>query len=382
MPTGAPKVGNMGFELTLKNRITHGPICGLKCFGIANIDTTVELPPLAQAILNKTYGDEPWLSLRTRLDFLGGGSTDISSPPVADAKTGPMHFSSEGLTATARVSGHANEVDVEGSFPRVVFSNNNGGRFDLQALTFKSTARQVMPELYATDFDIGIDRFDVAGAKPNSTVTIQKLSYGAKSPVSGGFEDTILKFDSGDITGPAVNFKAIHVDLTLRHLKLEALRALNKASQDYNLHLQGASQADRQEMLVKLKDPILALLAAGAQINLDQIGFETQGGNALVSGTLHFSNITDADFTGENPWKNAFAKADADLQVSIDDGAVAALPGQGAAEQLQKYADQGVLTHANGKWSTTLHLAGGNFTANGKPVAPPSTAPAPAPAVR
>lgn len=369
LPPGAPKVGNLGFEVTLRNRIAHGPVCGLKCVGLANIDTSVELPASVANMLNAIYGTQSWLTLRTRLGFLGGSTTNMSSPPVADAATAAGHFSSEGFSAVAHVSSGANQIDIDGSLPHLLFSGVDGGRVDLQALTFKSVSHRVLPQLFATDFNFALERMDVEG-KPGTMAGIQKLSYSGATAVSGDFADMTFRFDTGAASASSVNFKALHVDLTLKHLKLEALQAINELSQDFNSKLQGTSMEERQQRLAKMKEPMLALLAAGAELRLDHIGFETDKGTAQVTGGLHFNGLTEADIGGDNPWRGLLAKADMDLAVVLDDAAIAALPGPANTEQLQKLADQGLFTHESGKWSSNLHMAGGKLTANGKPFVP------------
>jgi hypothetical protein len=70
--------------ITIHTVFHHGPICGWTCLGLARADSRVEFgEPLKSAIASVFGSMEPF-GIRSRLGFLGGGSTVVSSPAIED----------------------------------------------------------------------------------------------------------------------------------------------------------------------------------------------------------------------------------------------------------------------------------------------------------
>jgi uncharacterized protein YdgA (DUF945 family) len=378
MPAQTP---GQSFEVIIVNHITHGPICGLNCFGIAKIDTTFTLPAKVQTALDALFKKEPWIVIHSRLDFSGNGSLEAVSPPLAGARYDNFKVSSGGLNLTSSSANNNADVRIDGAAPQLSFTVDDGTRMDLQGATVKGAVHRQTPLTYYGDMEFDVDRVDASGSKPGTSFTANKLQYALKQPVHGDAVDTLVRFDAGETSFQNVTLRAVYLDVTLKDAKIADLEAFSQASR--------AAPAQRPTTPIEMQRqwaqqyliPAKNLLKDGASLLIDRIGLDTMSGTIQVKGSIRFSGLSDADFVGDAVLKSVFDKSDIDVDVAIDDAALAELPGgQNQAEQLGKLAAQGLIVHADGKWSTHVHYDRGGVTANGKPFpppAPPSTPPPP-----
>ncbi len=159
---------------------------------------------------------------------------------------------------------------------------------------------------------------------------------------------------------------------------MDSLEQLSAAAQKAN---QDATLPPAQRsaiLLTAVKQPGIVLLSHGPQFVLDRFSIATGSGEASLSGTVSLNNVAESDFGAEADPQAVMQKLDAELDLAIDDAFMNGLPqGTKLTAQLQSFADQGLATHANGKFHTKIAFHQGVTTFDGKslpqtqPQAPP-----------
>jgi uncharacterized protein YdgA (DUF945 family) len=359
--------------ITVHNVIHHGPICGLTCIGIARIDTHLVLSAAAQAAVAKWYGAADPLTMKSRLGFFGGGTATVSSPPLKDvALDGGGRFSWDGLEAIVEFTNNNDSFDIKASAPHLVYTGPSGSRVEVSAATLRSTNHRVMPMLYAGNADVAVERIDAVGPNGVNSTTVNNLAYSVRTRTDSGYMDMGIQVGSGAITSAMIKLRETHFDFTCVHLKMAALESINKNMQQLNREIGGGSGADPGKVFAGIREPVTDLMLDHPEIRIDRIGVSTSGGQLLFTGTVRMADLAAADLAeGANP-KDLLAKVLADLDISMDDAALAELPGAGsrAVAQLQPMSQQGFIDHSNGRWHSKIHYAKAQLTLNGKPFPP------------
>jgi uncharacterized protein YdgA (DUF945 family) len=369
LPTLAPN--GTGVRIKIHNVIQHGPVCGVTCFGIAAVDSTIVPGGDIAPLLARWYGSRPPLSVRARLGFFGGGTTTVSSPPLRDAVLGADNqLSWEGFSIAVSSSRNNDHVVMHASMPHLSLRGSGGKDLEVSALMLDSSSRRALGSVYSTDMDVRLDR--VVYQAPGATAfSVEKIRYAAQSPVASRFMDVVAQVGTGPLQAAGMQLKEVHYDFAIRHLQLQALAALNDQLRAYNQHK--SLSPDPTEMLAALREPVEQLLLARPELRFDRVGVTTAHGQILLRGSLRAPGLTAADFTASRDPRTLLQKIEADLDLIVDDGALADLPAFAASapQQLQALARQGYVTHESGHWHTTIRLAGGRATVNGKALAAP-----------
>lgn len=376
-----------GIPVTLHSVIHHGPICGWSCFALAHVESHLVLSNEAKAAVTLIYGSAEPLTISSRMGFFGGGTTLFTSPALnATALPGGGKLSSDGFRIRVKYTRHHDAYTVEGALPHLLVDGSDGKRLEIKSVGFKSSSTRALGELYATDFDFGIDTISYAGVQGSQPLLISDFKYLAKSTVEGGFISFAIQLDTGAVAAAGVKLKDAHFDLSLRHLDMAALAALtDKIRAIYQEQAKEQTSdplKNSQLMSATLRERGLPLLLKQPVLSLDRIGLDTTSGQVLLTGTLRMPGVTAEDLASDAATSALLQKLVGDFELSLDDSALNELPGAGSIPpQLETMAQQGYFTHDNGRWHATIHSAGGQNTFNGKPFDPNALNPAPAPQV-
>ncbi len=150
VPAGPPIAAGASapFRMTVRSVIHHGPICGAHCLGLARADTRVVFSDQVQSAIAKIFGPLDPLNVRSRLGFLGGGSTLFSSPPAKDAKldNGAV-VNWGGLQATVNYGSGVDTYTIHANAPRAMYAAPDGGRFEASDAVFESQANRALRSL-------------------------------------------------------------------------------------------------------------------------------------------------------------------------------------------------------------------------------------------
>jgi uncharacterized protein YdgA (DUF945 family) len=369
VPTPAATALSSTLRLQIHSVIHHGPICGLTCFGVARVDSVWVPSPDIAPIIAKYYGSTAPLSITTHIGYFGGRSGTVSTPPLQDvALPDDSHLSWGGITADVKMSASMDRVSVRASMPRfAVRGGADGKQLEVSRVTLDARNERALGSLYSRNLDLRIER--IAYHAPNAPDwSAAKIHWAAQMPVASGYMDIAEQIGTGPLQAAAIELREAHFDFALRHLQVQALAALQ--DQAGSLYQQRAMslRPDVGAMLGGLREPIQQLLLANPELRFDRVGITTANGQILLHGSVRLPGVTAADFGGDSDPKLLLQKLDVSIDVTADDRALADLPGLAAQtqQQLASLAQRGLVTHESGHWHTTMQLAHGQATINGK----------------
>ena len=123
-------------RFSIRNEVLHGPVLGLSGFGLARVDTHLDLSEKTRKEIAEVFGEKPAMQVRTRVGFFGGGTTTFTSEGrKLNAKDDNIDASYETFKLSVGISRKAKGYDVDGKLPSLVIKNKDGGGFSMTDLT-------------------------------------------------------------------------------------------------------------------------------------------------------------------------------------------------------------------------------------------------------
>jgi uncharacterized protein YdgA (DUF945 family) len=278
-------------RITVRNEILHGPLLGLSGFGLARVNSTLVLDPKVRAKIEGIFGAEPPLDVSTRIGFLGGGTTTLSSEgrEMKTADGGTLAW--DDLDIDVHWSGDFDSISVKGDWPRFEARNPELKTYlRLEDFVLDIGSERVKGHLYATDGNCSIDdlTFATDGAAPT---TVKKLEFVIDSSDDGDFMSIATRLGTGEIRGgllqeKGIELTAMHYDLTVRRLHTETLALIVNAIADSYRQPNAAST---------VPDHMLDLLKHDPELLIDRIGIETKDGAAYLKGAIRLAGVGEKD---------------------------------------------------------------------------------------
>jgi uncharacterized protein YdgA (DUF945 family) len=377
---GAPVPGLPGGVVTIHNVIHHGPICGFACLGLARVDTHFVFPAGAQASIAKVFGKAEPVSIQTRLHLLGGLTTTLASPPLADvALDDGGHVASSGLTLTIDEAAAAERLAMRGNLAQLRYRGHGGVEIELDGAAFSSNSQRLLRSLYSGDAAFNLEKFALSGL-PQGAATLNDLHLTTRTRADAGLLTVSIAFGSGPIATKPLRLASTEFDFSYRHLNAEALESLTAALGLVN-HDGAIAPADRgQRLAAVLRDKAPALLLQAPEFTVDKIRLRNDTGALQITGSLRLVGFVAADLAPAADPKALLQKLRVDVDLACDQAFLASLPnGALLTAQLQAFVQQGLATRDNGQFHSKLEFAAGKLTFNGRapptpptPVAPPS----------
>ncbi len=370
-------------QIKVHNVIWHGPICGLTCIGLARVRSHVMFGPALQAYLSSAFGSAEPLHIESRMGFGGGGSATVSSPAIKDAvvlQGGRLGWG--GFELKSEFARDMNSYSVHATMPRVSYASADGGQVELDDLDLVAHSKRALRSLYQGDSSIALGRMSISAAKGGAAV-LNNVRSSYQGAVNDGYMNMTDKVSVEAISAASLRFSGAHFDFSMNHLQMDSLEQLSAAIQKLNQDAVLSPAQRSENLLAAVKAPGSVLLSHNPQFSLDRFSIAAGGGEVRLSGTLTLNGVAESDFApGADP-KAIIQKLGADLDMSVDDAFLSALPnGAQATAQLQSFADQGLASHANGKFHSKIAFHAGLTTFDGKSLpqpAPPANQGAPAP---
>jgi uncharacterized protein YdgA (DUF945 family) len=355
------------FRFSLRTVIRHGPLCGSKCFALAGAETRVSFTGQLQASLTQLFGNQEPMTIRTRLDLLGGGSATMSSPPFEHAQVSPdTRLGWGGVDGTMHYGARQDWYDIILKAPSLRLDGAKG-TLQIDDVGLDVRSKRLRRTLYEGDSRLEMKRLSVTGSDKAQQITVDDLALVNSSHAQDGFMSVNYRIGAGPIVTQPLTLSSAHVDLTWKHLGLESLEsviaAMRAAGQEQDASVTPAARTQR--MMAALKQPLEALLSEQPEMDVDRLSAANAQGQGLVTGVVRLVGVSAADF--ETP-ALLLRKLDVSLDIAIDEKFLSSLPGPGAnaLTQLQPMVDQGYMTRANGALRTQILFRGGQATFNGK----------------
>ena len=286
-----------------------------------------------------------------------------------------------GLELKSEFARDYNSYSLHGSMPKVYYASMDGNQVEIDDSDLDLRANRALRTLYSGEFNVTISRLSFSNAKIGAAV-LSNLRASQQSAMNNGYMNIVQKNSVGTILASSLKFNGAHFDFSLNHLEVNSLEQLSAAVQKVNQDVSLPPAQRGQNLLAAIKEPGSVFLAHSPQFSLDRFSIASGDGEARLSGTVTLNGVAESDFqVGTDP-KAIIQKLQADLDMSIDDAFLSSLPsGAGVTAQLQSFADQGLASHANGKFHTKIAFHQGMTTFDGKSLPRPAAPPAAPPAV-
>ena len=365
-----------GVRFTLRNVIHHGPVCGSGCFGLARVETSFVPGPQIAPFIARLYGSTAPLSASTRLGFFGGRSSTVSMPPLRDvALKNGSRLDWGGLTFNSDIARHADHIELHGVMPGFSVRSADGKQLSATRLTIEGSSERALGMLYGGRWDIRLGRV-LFSAPGTPAVSVEKIRIAAQAPVDAGFMDLSEQVGTGAFDAAGTQLRELHFDFAFRHLQLAALAQIQDQMRAFNRSRGLTLTPDVGALSAALRQPMQHLLLAHPELRFDRVGVSTANGQLLLTGSIRAPGLTASDFAEQTDPRSLVQKLEVDLDLTLDDRALADIPALAAMAQqrLPALRQAGLIAHDNGRWHTHMHLAGGHTTFNGRSIAMPGMA--------
>jgi uncharacterized protein YdgA (DUF945 family) len=387
----APATPVPGF--TIRNDIVHGPVLGSAGLGLARVDTQFVLPDEIASRIREYFGTEPALQVSSRVGFISGGSTTITSQGrTIPAKIGDSEITYETAKLAFGYGGNLDTYDADGRLPRLEVKSARGAGVVLTDMTIDGDGKRAIGELYDGGFEFGLDELKATNA--GQEYTVADLHYVTDTRTDAGFTDIGTRIGSGAVSAaPLAEFgldiKEIHYDLSFRHLHAETLEKMVTGMRDVYLKLPAGgdpaalASAMQAEFLAPLKMHANDLLRHDPVLGFDRVGVVTGEGEGVIRGTVKLVGASTDDFSAATAM-GLLGKVELDLTIEVAQALASKIPN--GALYVGMAESQGLVTRDGDKLVCHIQFKGGALTINGKaqPLPPgmvPGVAPATAPAV-
>lgn len=370
----APADATKPARFTVINDVLHGPVLGMAGFGVARVDTTVDLPADVVAKIREIFGPEPALKVRTRVGFLGGGTTTFTSAGrTIKPADGGAEVSYETFKLAVGFGRNLDKYDVDGKWPKLEAKGKDGGTFVMNTMTIDGDGKRVMGDLYDGDFAFRIEEIKFAEPATSKNMSIEDVHYVVDTRTKEGFVSMSAQLGSGavkspDISSVGLEIKEIHYDFSLRRLHAESMEKIMRSMREAYV---GAIAKDPN--MFKMYGEALSqhgpeLLKHDPEFSIDRIGLVTPEGEGVIKGVIKLVGVTAEDFAAPGGM-GIIGKLDADITVEMAVKLAEKLPN--GATMAGAAIDSGYAKRDGEKYVSHIVFRKGELTVNGKPQAIP-----------
>jgi uncharacterized protein YdgA (DUF945 family) len=357
-------------RFTVRNEILHGPMLWPASFGLARVNTKLVLSDDIRKQLMEFFGTDEPMRISSRVGFFGGGSTRFyGDGRTIEAKGDGGVLVYDDFEIEIGYSGDFDEVDAEGSWSKLEFSNKNSGeRLVLSDMSLEGDSERIVGDLYDSDFRLEVDQMLFAGMDRMET-TVDDIVYQVETSEDDGFFDMSARVGTGKVRNPAfeelqLDLKEVHYDFTVRHLHTETLNKLITSwKAAYAKPVATVADVDALVM-APMKEHGLALLRHDPEFSVDRIGVVTAEGEGVLKGVLRLPGVTEEDIAAGA--MGLVDKLVADFNIEVAQKLLEKIPngatGAGVA------VDQGFARREGEKLVSHIEFSKGELKVNGKPV--------------
>lgn len=379
---------------TVRNHIHHGPFPLVENSkpAVAVVDSELVAGPNCQAIQERLK-----LSVRTWLDFTGGGVTQVAMPEQsvsADQGSGSVHW--HGLEADIRFSGDFARVRTEVLSPGIDLSDSSAD-VSVRELRLHSDMHEGLHGLDLGTFDFTVASLEIAPKTRDGLKTSlgEMELRGASMEGDEATVDTEISLRAERLSAGDLEFGPARYVLALRNMDAAAMakitEALNEARRK-NLPEQQAGMLVGATLLGLLPD----ILKKGPVLEISELSI------ASPYGTAHGAARLTIDATDPAVLQNPLLLTQAlvlDASLKVPEALLVALAKRSLAKEVASmgaaYSDEQIDAMANmrvrqgmsseqaqqwfvldeGTYRMELHMDQGRLTLNGQAVQPGALTP-------
>jgi uncharacterized protein YdgA (DUF945 family) len=361
-------------RFSIRNDVLHGPVLGFSGFGLARVDTHLDLSEKTRKEIAEVFGEKPAMQVRTRVGFFGGGTTTFTSEGrKLNVKDEDIDASYETFKLAVGLGKDLDSYDVDGKLPSVIVKNKEGGGFSMTDLTIDGDGERVMGDLYDGDFAFKVKELKVEEKGDPNAMLVQDVHYIVDTRTKDDFVKVSTQMGTGvvkggDIAQTGIEIKEIHYDLSLGHLHAPTLEKMVQSMRNMYTAPMIDPTAVEATILAPLKEHGAELLKHDPEFGIDRVGLVTPDGEIMAKGLIKLEGATPEDFVAAGGMA-LIGKLDADITVTADVAAVEKLPNGATAAGAA--IDSGYVKKENGKLICRIVFKKGELTVNGKPQAIP-----------
>lgn len=370
-------------QVTLRNTIHHGPFPLARDFAPATVDTEWILPPEVHDKLTTAFKGKANLTIHTRMNWTGGGTTLVHSPAFNLPLDNGATLDWRGLEARVVAGRVIGSGSVSITSPGLTMKSDSTVGF--QDFKLDSNLTPAFEVLNVGDLKLTLGQLQIEAADKDKPFKLNahNLVFESHSHLNGQFLDA----DGGlTIETAQVNtFDTSHINYTARftHIDGPAAAALTKAMRAAQSDTpatttpQEAAAANLKRMADVFKGPGVDLLVKEPVVDISHMGFSLPEGALDISLKASMPGVTREEFQGPpDAIKMAFIKhlqASADIHIDtamLDKLLESSGKGENVAAQLQALQKQGYIKLDGKALTTHLTYLGGQFKVNDLPFPP------------
>lgn len=370
--------------LVWQDQIQHGPLPGFSGLGAARIDSKLLLSDTERAALKKLGMEDIPVSLRTRVGFDGGSSTQLQVSAFTLKPDAEMSLQFQGLDATLELAKDGS-ARYSGKLPGyVIESPSKGFRAVIEGAEFEGQG--LAPAWWALNGKgkgaMKSMRFEAPGPDGQaralfawSDVTFQQDGRVNDQLFSGEFN---LQ-GKAEIAG--VKLESIAMKGRLQRVQAQGWSEFVRNA--WGQSCQGAK--DPKAEAERLMAPLLNLLPHNPSFSLDEFKVTMEGRSAEFSYQIGTQGVTAADLKAPALAPLLMHKAQFKLTGKLPLGFIEQmlkasgkqLPPDVLAAQVDQGVARGFIKREGEIISTELEMSGGMMKVNGKPMPMPGMNPPP-----
>ncbi len=405
-PIGAAMAG---IEVTVRNRIKHGPFTG-DGMAAAKIDTEIVIPPAIAAQLAKVFGDRPPLSISTRVAFNGSRHSTLEVPSArinaADLPGGEGGaLAWQGMTAVADTDASGDHLQYRWDVRGLMFSDGKGTEMKIGPAVVEGTGKRVLSWLYDDDSRFRIESIEMTvpstvqtmmGQRPSpfGSLVFKDISGTGRMKVDNNYLGETRKMEVGSLVVDARPIGKLNYDTSFDRVHLPTIvKAAQSllAGNAFDCDQLASGEAARQlpAMLDKLKGTAFELLSHSPRVSVDRLGVTLPEGEAKIGYQVVLGAITEADLAApEQMMRKLTVTANASVaqdlvgrfatmamqQAGVTDAAAADEIKRTIAQNIDPLVAQGMIMREGGNLTAAFEMKEGQFKLNGKVIEVPMAA--------
>jgi uncharacterized protein YdgA (DUF945 family) len=358
------------------NDVLHGPVLGLSGFGVARVDTTLDLSPETQAKIREVFGPKKALDIRTRVGFFGGGTTTFTSEGrTIKTKDDDDEISYDTVKLALGYGRNGDSYDIDGKMPKFQVKSKDGKQVLITAVTLDGDGERVKGDLYDGDFEFRIGEIKFDEPTGNSGFSVEDAHYEVEMDTENNFVTMAAKMGTGPFKNAALSssgleLKEVHYDFSLRRLHADSLEKMFRSMRDvYSVTPENKTPEEVQAAIMEpMKEHGVELLKHDPEFSIDRVGFVTPEGEGVLKGLIKFVGVTPEDFSAPGGMA-VLAKLDADLTIEVAVKLAEKIPN--GATMAGAAVDSGYAKRDGEKYVCHILFKNGELTINGKPQAIP-----------
>jgi uncharacterized protein YdgA (DUF945 family) len=373
-------------QFTVRNTIHHGPLPQLRAFAPATVDTEMVLSPQIREKLAAALGNKGGLTIHTRMKWLGGGTTTITSTPFHIQTRQGGEFSWRGADARIEYGRNYGSQSVTFDSPGFSLQNPlpNGDSAGLVKVTFGSLKLNSDMQRAFDAMNVGTAHFTlgdlaIENQAKGFKLTLQNLVLDTKSQVAGEYVDTDFTLGTGALQAPKFSATRLDYEVHVNHIHGPSAAALTQAIRAAQTEaVNGSPPKDAgPKILEAFRTSGVDILLHDPVIDVQHTGFTTPDGELLLSLKATMPGVTraDLDFSPQILMATAvkFLQASADVRVDtalLDKLLDSSGSGDSITTRLQGLQRQGYIKLDGKALTTHLVFEHGRLKINDLPFPP------------